>query len=133
MDFAKLTDINYARILIRPRTTIRAIVDRDPRDRVIVLVVISGFVSALALAVQSRSPAAFMIGTRTIPVIAATTMRKIRIAQIVAAPVLAVVFLYINGALLRWAGGLLGGAAKSVEVRAALGWSSIPSMLSALF
>jgi hypothetical protein len=43
-------------------------------------------------------------------------------------PVLAVPLLYINGALLRWAGSLLGGTAKAVEVRAALAWPSVAAI-----
>jgi hypothetical protein len=126
-----LMDPNYARIFVSPRTTIRAIVDRDPRDRVIALVAIAGFVGALAATMQFRSPSAFTIGTRPIPMISPETMRKIRLAQVFASPLIAIVFLYITGSILRWSGALFGGTAKAVEVRAALGWSRVPSILIA--
>jgi hypothetical protein len=41
-----------------------------------------------------------------------------------------IVYLYIQGAVNRWTGGLLGGTAKSVEVRAAIAWSRIPTIVS---
>jgi Yip1 domain len=129
MDGTKLMDARYAEIFISPRTTIRGIVDRNPRDKVIALVVLCGFISAVASALQFRSPQAFTIGSRSIPMIAPATMWKIRLGQIIASPFLAVMFLYVNGAVLRWSGGLFGGTAKPVEVRAALGWASVPSIL----
>jgi Yip1 domain len=125
-------DVKYAEILVSPRATIRAIVDRDPRDRVIALVVICGFIGAVAAVMQFRSPQAFTIGSRSIPMIASATMWKIRVGQIIASPILAVMSLYVNGAVLRWSGGLFGGTAKAVEVRAAIGWASIPSILIGL-
>jgi Yip1 domain len=132
MDSSAVIESDYARILVRPRATIRTIVDRDPRERVIALVAVAGFIGAVSAALQLRSPQAFAIGTRAIPAIVPATLWKIRIAQVIASPVLAVVFLYINGAILRWSGALFGGTAKAVEVRAALGWSSVPSILSSL-
>jgi len=132
MDLARLIDSNYARILISPRITLRIIVDRDPRQRVIALAIIGGLVGALAAVVQFRSPEAFRIGARAIAAIPPTTLHRIRISQVVVSPFLAVAFLYINGTLLRWSGGLLGGTAKSVEVRAALGWATVPSILTGL-
>ena len=125
-------DANYTRIFVTPRATIRAIVDRDPRDRVLAIVAIAGFVGALAAAMQFRSPSAFTIGTRPIPMFAPETMRKMRLAQIIASPLIAIIFLYIAGSILRWSGALFGGTAKAVEVRAALGWSRVPSILFAL-
>src|ERR1700691_2984403 len=71
-----LMDSDYARIFVSPRATIRAIVDRDPRDRVIAIAAIAGFVGALAAAVQFRSPSAFAIGKQSIPTIAPATMWK---------------------------------------------------------
>ena len=129
---SRLMDVNYVRILISPRATIRAIVDRDPRDKVFALIAVAGFIGALAAAIQFRSPQAFSIGRQAIPMIAPATTWKIRIGQVIASPILAILFLYINGAILRWSGSLFGGTANNVEVRAALGWSSVVSILSAL-
>ena len=38
------------------------------------------------------------------------------------------VSLYISGVILKWSGGLLGGVASRVEVRAALAWGQIPAI-----
>jgi Yip1 domain len=132
MDRTTLMDPDYARILVSPRPTIRSIVDRDPRYRVVALAIISGFIGALAAAIQIRSPKAFKIGAHAIPAIASSTMWKIRIGQVISSPIVAIGFLYLKGAILRWSGGLLGGQARAVEVRAALGWSSVASLLTAL-
>src|SRR5579885_987240 len=127
MERKGLIDPDYARILIAPRATIRKVVDRDPRDRVIALIMVSGFAGALAAAIEFQPPQALKIGAHLIPEISAAVMWKIRLGQVVTSPLIAVAFLYLDGALLRWSGRLLGGAAQAVEVRAALGWSSIPS------
>jgi hypothetical protein len=127
-----LMDSDYARIFVSPRATIRAIVDRDPREHVIAIAAIAGFVGALAAAIQFRSPSAFAIGKQSIPTIAPATMQKIRIYQVIVWPVVAVVFLYIRGAILRWSGALFGGTGKTVEVRAAVGWSLVPAILTSL-
>lgn len=132
MDRPKLLDRNYVEILLRPRATIREIVDRDPRDRVIALVIVSGLIMAIASAAQFRSLQAFTIGASRIPLIAPATMWKIRLGQVAASPILAVVSLYGEGAILRWCGALLGGTANAVEVRAALGWSSVAATVNGL-
>lgn len=131
-DGTSLMDSDYAQIFVSPRATIRAIVDRNPRDRVIAIAAIAGFVGALAAAIQFRSPSAFAIGKQSIPTIAPATMWKIRIVQVIVSPILAIIFLYIRGSILRWSGELFGGTAKTVEVRAALGWSLLPAILTSL-
>jgi Yip1 domain len=128
----RLMDSDYARIFVSPRVTIRAIVDRDPRDRVIAIAAIAGFVGALAAAIQFRSPSAFSIGKQSIPTIAPATMWKIRLVQVIVSPGVAIIFLYIRGSILRWSGELFGGTASTVEVRAALGWSLVPAILTSL-
>ena len=51
------------------------------------------------------------------------------IAVIVGA-VLGIIELYVNGALLKWAGAALGGVGSYAEVRAALAWSSVPVIVA---
>jgi hypothetical protein len=131
-DGTSLMDSDYARIFVSPRATIRAIVDRNPRDRVIAIAAIAGFVGALAAAIQFRSPSAFAIGKQSIPTIAPATLWKIRLYQVIVSPIIAVLFLYIRGSILRWSGTLFGGTAKTVEVRAALAWSLVPAILTSL-
>jgi hypothetical protein len=43
-----------------------------------------------------------------------------------------VLFLYIGAAILTWSGGLLGGVASRVELRAAMAWSQIPGIAAAI-
>jgi Yip1-like protein len=128
------TDSPYVGICIRPRATIREIVDRDPRDRVIALVLVAAVIGALASAVSGYryDPTAFTIAGKPIPLTAPHTSRMIRLWTLVLVPVLAVPLLYINGALLRWTGSLLGGTAKPVEVRAAIAWPRVMAIVIAL-
>jgi len=58
------------------------------------------------------------------------TLRMLSLAALVALPLFAVISLYGAAALLRWAGGLIGGTATAAEVRAAIAWSTIPSIVS---
>jgi uncharacterized membrane protein YjgN (DUF898 family) len=128
------TDSPYVGICIRPRATIRAIVDRDPQYQVIALVLIAAVVGALTNAISRYhyDPTAFTIAGKPIPVTAPHTSRMIRLWTLALLPVLAVPLLYINGALLRWTGSLLGGTAKSVEVRAAIAWPRVLAIVIAL-
>jgi hypothetical protein len=128
------TDSPYVGICVRPRATIRAIVDRDPRDRVIALVLIAAVVGALTNAIHgyNYSPTAFTISGKPIPVLAPHTSRLIRLWTLALWPMLAVPFLYIYGALFRWTGSLLGGTAKAVEVRAAIAWPCVVTIVIVL-
>ncbi len=128
------TDSPYVGICIRPRATIRAIVDRDPYDRVIALVLIAAVVTSVTNAIHGYryNPTAFTIANRPIPVIAPHSSHLMSLWSLVLLPLLAVPLLYLNGALLRWSGSLLGGTAKAVEVRAAIAWSSVLSIGIAL-
>jgi hypothetical protein len=47
-------------------------------------------------------------------------------------PILGCFGMYLGGLIYRWSGGILGGKASSEEVRAAIAWSSIPSIASGL-
>ena len=127
MESTSWTDAPYVGICIRPRATIRAIVDRDPYDQVIALVLILAVVGAVTNAIHgySYNPTAFTIANKPIPVMAPHSSHVMRLWGLIVWPLLAVPFLYLNGALLRWSGSLLGGAAKAVEVRAAIAWSSV--------
>ena len=134
MESTSWTDSPYVGICLWPRATIRQIVDRDPTDRVIALVVVAAVVGALANAISRHhyDPTAFTIAGKPIPLTAPGTSRAIRLWTVAIVPVLAVPLLYINGALLRWTGSLLGGTAKSVEVRAAIAWPRVLAIVIAL-
>ena len=127
ISWSRTTDSPYIGICIRPRVTIRTIVDRDPRDRVIELVLVAAVIYAATNAIHgyNYNPTAFTIANKPIPVLPPGTSHLMSFWSVVAWPLLAVPLLYINGALLRWSGSLLGGTANAVEVRAAIAWPSV--------
>ena len=109
----------FLSIWTEPRATIRRIVDTDPTRYVIALVAIGPGLNALA---GQWSKA--MSSTANLSV-----LWPLWVALSVAIQaVLGVVGLFIGGAILKWSGGLLGGVASSVEVRAAMAWSQIPGI-----
>ena len=105
----------------RPRRTMRAILETNPRRFVIPLAVLSGFGSALDRA-SGRS-----IGDgNTLPVWA------IILLCVVAGALGGLLTVYGGGWLLRLSGGWLGGGGSYVGVRSALAWSSVPLIWSLL-
>jgi hypothetical protein len=131
------TDSPYVGICIRPRATIRAIVDRDPATdgQAIKLVLIAAVVTAVTNTIRSYryNPTAFTIANKPIPVMPPHASHLMSLWGLVIWPLLAVPILYLDGALLRWSGSLLGGTAKSVEVRAAISWPKVLGIGIALF
>jgi Yip1 domain len=115
----------YLTIWTEPRRTIREIVDRNPRYRVIFLIVLGAEVSALGGLKINPPPAAselFAFGH---------VWRLFQLAMLVLSPPLAIISLYLGAVLMRWAGGVIGGVATAVEVRAAMAWATIPSTVAA--
>jgi hypothetical protein len=106
----------WATIWTRPRETIRLIVETDVRYQVTFLAVLSGALVWLERRWSNPST------TAAFPMLVA-------IAVVVGALV-GVVELYINGALLKWAGTALGGVGNYAEVRAALAWSRVPVIVA---
>jgi len=102
-----------AAILIRPRQTIRAIVDRDPARYVILLAWLSGVASGLGSitvkAGRPELPLAFYIGM-----------------ALYLGPLIGFVHTYAGGALAHMTGSWLGGMATFAECRAALAWGAMP-------
>ncbi len=118
----------YLGIFVRPRTTIRRIVDANPRDRVIAIVVAAAvFGSASWFFGNSAAHSANTSGAH---ILNPRTSQIIRTVFLLLSPLFGITLLYIQGALLSWSGGLLGGAAKSIDVRAAIAWSRIPNIAS---
>ena len=106
-------------IWTEPRATIRRIVDTNPTRYVIALAAIGPAVGAL-----SNQWSKALEDTTNL-----STLWPIEVAFAVAfAAVLGVVSLFISGAILRWSGGLLGGVASRVELRAALAWAQVPAI-----
>jgi hypothetical protein len=109
----------YFTIWTEPRATIRRIVDTDPTRHVVALAAIGPAINALA---GQWSKA--MESTANLSV-----LWPLWVAFNVAfQAVLGVVFLYIGAVVLTWSGGLLGGVASRVEMRAAMAWSQIPGI-----
>jgi hypothetical protein len=106
----------WATIWTRPRATIRRIVETDVRYQVTFLAILSGALIWLERRWSNPSTAA------AFPML-------VVIAVIVGA-LLGIVELYVNGALLKWAGAALGGVGSYPEVRAALAWSRVPVIVA---
>jgi hypothetical protein len=109
----------WVSIWIRPRETIRWIVETDPTRQVILLAALSGIAQSLARA-SERSLGDII----SVPIIF--------IIALIAGSIGGILSLYIGGALLRWTGSWFGGQAASEEVRAAIAWSSVPIIWSLL-
>jgi MFS family permease len=108
----------FLNLFFRPRATIRAIVDLDPRLHVLALALIAGGLSTIPGAlVASVSGPAQQAGPFAV---ALTT---------VFGAIAGVIGLYIGGWLLTFTGWQLGGVATPLLVRAALAWSNIPSIV----
>ena len=109
----------FLTIWTEPRATIRRIVETNPTRNVIALAAIGPAVGALA---NQWSKALDENANLSV-------LWPIEVVFAVAfAAVLGVVSLFISGAILRWSGGLLGGVASRVEVRAALAWTQVPAI-----
>lgn len=103
-------------IWIRPRETIRQIIDAHPSYMVIPLGIMTGFTQAIDR----------MMGRNygdDIP------WYMLILMAIFLGGIGGIANLYIGGAILRWVGSKLGGVANSEEVRAAIAWSSVPQII----
>jgi hypothetical protein len=123
----------YLTIWTEPRSTVRQIVDRNPRYHVICLTVLGAEMAACwGLLVKPAALLEMMpqLAPQVTPQMFQHTLRMLSLAALVVSPPFAIISLYGAAALLRWAGGLLGGTASSAEVRAAIAWSTIPAIVS---
>ncbi len=142
----------WIEIWIRPRGTIRRIVDTNPKRSVLWLAVLSGVAGFPAFPFSF-----FQIGGElTILLLAATQSPVLGVDQIspplilllagillwriphplilllaaALVPVFGVLGLYIGGWWYRWIGSWFGGKATSEQVRAAIAWSQVPNISS---
>ncbi|MGH7923675.1 MAG: YIP1 family protein [Candidatus Binatus sp.] len=106
-------------IWTEPRATIRRIVDTDPTRNVFALAAIGPAISIL----ESEWSKA-MSNNANLSVLWPLWV----VIYVVLAAALGIVSLYIGGAVWKWSGGLLGGVGSTVEVRAAIAWSSVPGI-----
>ncbi len=104
----------WTSIWLQPRQTIRQIVDTDPTRHVLWLAMGAGAVSALMPVMKH---------TATLK----TSAGLVMLVAVIGGAIVGFVGLYVTGWLYRWVGSWMGGQAKSVEVRAALAWGSLPA------
>ena len=110
---------SFFTIWTAPRATIRRIVDTDPTRNVIALAAVGPAIGMLA-SQWSRA----LDNNANLSV-----LWPLWVALIVAlSAAVGVLSVFILGALFKWSGSLLGGVARSVEVRAAIAWSSVPGI-----
>lgn len=119
----------YLMIWTQPRRTIRQIVDQDPRYRVLFLVILGAELAAVS-GLLIKPDTLTQTTPQVSPQMLQHTLRMVSIGALVVSPLFAIISLYAAGVLFRWAGGLLGGIATPVEVRAAVAWSSVPTVVS---
>jgi len=100
----------------KPRSTIRQIVDSDPKRLTLLLICLVGIGSAL-----DQMSKANVGDTLSIPVI-------FLIAAILG-PIASIITWYISAYLLKWTGGWLKGQANLVNIRTAMAWSYIPMVV----
>lgn len=98
---------------IKPRATIRKILDTDPKRMVLWLAMAGGFASGLDQASIRNLGDQFPL---------AAILAYSALGGLVGGPLT----LYLGGALVKWTGRWIGGQATAPEVRAALGWANIP-------
>ena len=102
-----------------PRATIRNIVDTNPKKYVIVLAMLAGIGQTL------NREYSLTLGD-SLPLV------SILLLGILLGPLVGIITLYLGGALFRWTGSRLGGKATAPEVRAAIAWSSVPTIVATL-
>jgi hypothetical protein len=102
----------WFRIWIRPRQTLRQIIESDPRRHVILLAATTGIFFALGTTpfekLVARPDLVMQFGTRWI-----------------SQPVMAIIALFVFAKLLSWTGRWVGGSAPTVHLRAAIAWPSL--------
>jgi hypothetical protein len=96
-----------------PRSTMRMILDEDPRRWIHVIVIIAGALMGLLSAFTS-GPATQQVAFSTL------------ISYLVAGAIFNLITVYILGLLLKWVGHWFGGEGSYLEVRSAVAWSNVP-------
>lgn len=102
----------WFKIWIKPRETIREIIDYDPSYLVIPLAIITGVAEILYRAMDRNLGDSYELVILIIFIL-------------IGGPLLGLASIYLGGTLFSWVGKFLGGKGSPQEVRAALAWSSI--------
>jgi len=100
-------------MFVRPRQTMRQILDCDPTRLVVVLAMLGGVLTVLDRAsIQS-------MGDRM-------SVSSILAMAIPVGVIVGLIMLYLGGAIIQWTGSWFGGRASAAEVRTALAWGRMP-------
>ncbi len=126
MDFGKTMDNNFPpsnnlilpwfSIWVKPRRTIRLIVDHNPSQSVYLLSILAGIYRFLNQAAKRT------LGD-------SMSLLEILGLAILFGFVFGLLYLFVGGELLRWVGKILGGKASAIQVRTAIAWSSVPEVV----
>ncbi|HSH02453.1 MAG TPA: Yip1 family protein [Anaerolineae bacterium] len=109
----------FLSIWVKPRATIRQIVDSDPYHYVIPIALVTGIYQAFDQAADQTSGDHF-------------TLIGILLLAFLLGPLRGLLSIYIGGLLFTWSGSWFGGTADYIQVRAALAWSSVPEIVHLL-
>ncbi len=123
-------DSRYVSICFSPRKTIRRIAETASDTHAIAIVAVAAILTFLA-DLSTGAPTVITVGSHRWTFGPGTSF-TMNLALAVGMPLLAIAILYIDGALTRWIGHLLGGKANPAEMRAALAWPEIPSIFGTL-
>lgn len=104
-------------IWTKPRGTIRAILNSDPRRFVLLLAGLSGIYGSL------NNLSSRQLGE-------STPWYILVLIAFIVGPIGGIIGLYLGGAVFSWVGSLLKGHGDAEQQRAAIAWSFIPSMVS---
>lgn len=116
----KKLNINpWVEMWIRPRQTIRSIVQFNPNYMLFILCVIYGFPLILQMAQNSSLGNRFPTGT-------------ILIATLLGSVIVGAIAINLGAFLLKWTGQWIQGKGTFQHIRAALAWSSIPNLFTIL-
>jgi len=105
----------FLMVWTRPRATIRGILDSNPNYLVLQLAMAGGVVQALGNAAQTNAGDGLPLA-------------HILIMFTLYGLVYGLIAIYIGGAVMSWAGRMLGGHGSSKELRAAIAWSQVPAL-----
>jgi hypothetical protein len=109
----------FVAVWLRPRDTVRSIVNSDPTYLVIPLAAVGGIVQTLDRAMGKNAGDVI-----SLPILL--------LMVLIAGPIGGVLGLQIGAALLHFTGKWLGGSATRAEIRAAVAWGGVPALWGGL-
>ncbi len=107
-------------IWIAPRSTMREILDRDPKHLFLTLCMLGGFEKLIWASFNTH------FGDLS-------TVAFIFVNAAIFGPPLAIARVFLQSAFLTWTGRLIGGKGSHAEVRSAIVWSGIPEIATIIY